>query len=659
MNSSRQEGAFSRSLVFTWIVLIALTCAIYQIGFSGDFFFDDGPNIVQNSDVHLARFDSDGLTRAFFSGSSGPLGRPLAMLSFAINHFFAGLDPATYKLTNLVIHLLTALALAVLTSQIIAQLGRMDVGRVVPNQQWLVLSVIAVWMLHPIQLSNVLYIVQRMNSLAALFTVSAMIGYLYGRVLLDQQRSGVGWAIIIGSFLLFGLLGVLSKENAALLPLYLGVLELTLFSRRGMAMNVRCAIGSFFSAIILLPFLIACYLLINDPGILSYEFREFTLPERLLTQFRLLLWYMQLIAIPDISQMGVFLDDVRLSRSLFNPGSTVVALLAIVFFISVAVVYRRKLPVLSLGILWYFCGHSMESTIFPLELAYEHRNYLPSYGLVLAGVYYLFQWQPHWFPRRNVNFAILGIWMLAVVLGLWLRAEAWSNNVRHAVEEVTHHPESPRAHYFMATIYATLADNEGENALEHRQNAIRHYDDALQLRPSMAVAVIAQFYPYLLNRKSIPSALWKTATMTLSKFPLDSQGVTAIGALTQCLIKSECTLSEQDYLQLVDAALTHKMTAGAYRANVLTSKANYYEYVKKDPMTARETLERALDYHPAATQIQLRLIDLLIVDGEYKEAEKQLFALETETWKPHKRVEINQRLQRVKLMVMGKIPEPE
>ena len=42
---------------------------------------------------------------------------------------------------------------------------------------------------------------------------------------------------------------------------------------------------------------------------------------------------------------------------------------------------------LAFGIAWFLVGHSIESTVFSLELYFEHRNYFPGVGLfLLAGV---------------------------------------------------------------------------------------------------------------------------------------------------------------------------------------------------------------------------------------------------------------------------------
>ncbi len=49
-----------------------------------------------------------------------------------------------------------------------------------------------------------------------------------------------------------------------------------------------------------------------------------------------------------------------------------------------AFLLRRRYPLLLLAVLFFLVGHSMESTLIPLEMVYEHRNYLPGMLVCLA-----------------------------------------------------------------------------------------------------------------------------------------------------------------------------------------------------------------------------------------------------------------------------------
>src|SRR5688572_8893172 len=104
-----------RLLHSAWLVpaaLLAAVALIYWPGLGGGFVFDDYPNIVDNVQLHVSGTSWHEWIAAMFSSTAGAVQRPLAMLTFALNHYFTGLDPRAMKLTNIAIHVLnTALVL--------------------------------------------------------------------------------------------------------------------------------------------------------------------------------------------------------------------------------------------------------------------------------------------------------------------------------------------------------------------------------------------------------------------------------------------------------------------------------------------------------------------------------------------------------------------
>src|SRR5690606_30370486 len=82
----------------------------------------------------------------------------------------------------------------------------------------LALFVATVWLLHPLLSSTVLYVVQRMTQLSALFTLLALISYITARrTLPTQHRKGLLLLFVLTPLLT--LAAFLSKENGALAPL--------------------------------------------------------------------------------------------------------------------------------------------------------------------------------------------------------------------------------------------------------------------------------------------------------------------------------------------------------------------------------------------------------------------------------------------------------
>ena len=107
--------------------------------------------------------------------------------------------------------------------------------------------------------------------------------------------------------------------------------------------------------------------------------REFTLEERVLTQFRVVLYYLTLLVFPHPSRLN--LDyDFPISKTLLDPPTTLICILIIAGLIGYSIWVAKRKPVLSYFILWYFGNLVIESSIFPLEMVYEHRLYLPAVG---------------------------------------------------------------------------------------------------------------------------------------------------------------------------------------------------------------------------------------------------------------------------------------
>ena len=213
-----------------FVAILLASALVYLPGLWGPFTFDDHPNLLTNPFIQLKSLDWSSLRDAAISNQSGLLRRPIASLSFALNFYFAdGFVPFHFKLTNLLIHVLNGVLVFLLSQRICQRLrGPSLAGASGSPTDLLPFVVTAFWLLHPLQLTSVLYVVQRMNSLSAFFTLAGLLIFMQGRARLEQGRSGGLPLMFIGVVAGVGL-GVLCKENAALLPVYAFILELSCF----------------------------------------------------------------------------------------------------------------------------------------------------------------------------------------------------------------------------------------------------------------------------------------------------------------------------------------------------------------------------------------------------------------------------------------------
>src|SRR5690554_4304137 len=162
------QSRFSLLLKVGLLGLLLLPLLTLSPALTGPFLFDDHSNLEA-----LAILEGD-VTKAaveeyLAEKSAGPTGRPLSMLSFMLDALDWPAEAKSFKLTNLLIHILNGLLLAWIVLMIVRQWS----GRLTDRQIALGILVAAFWVLNPYQLSSVMYVVQRM---AQLSTTSVLLG---------------------------------------------------------------------------------------------------------------------------------------------------------------------------------------------------------------------------------------------------------------------------------------------------------------------------------------------------------------------------------------------------------------------------------------------------------------------------------------------------
>ncbi|WP_295393314.1 hypothetical protein [uncultured Thiodictyon sp.] len=311
-----------------------------------------------------------------FIGAGG-VGRPLAMATLAGNALISA-DPFAFKAVNLVLHLIAGSLIWAL----VRLLARTRYPRGAADL--LALAVALAWTLHPLQVSTVAYVVQRMAILSALFCVWALL--LYARLRLREIATGqptpaAAWALPL---LILPALAVLCKENGALLPVLLATLEIALLRLRGGKATRRLLAGYFGSVLLLGLGATLWLLLVPQATAIGYAGRDFDMGQRLLTETRVVTLYVGQILLPRLGVMPFLYDRLPHSTGWLQPPTTLPAALFLLALLALGLGLLRRRPLAAFGILFFFAGHLMESTLLPLELAFEHRNYLPSLGLILA-----------------------------------------------------------------------------------------------------------------------------------------------------------------------------------------------------------------------------------------------------------------------------------
>lgn len=364
------------------LLLLAAVAALVTLVLSpalhGGFLFDDLPNIITNTNIHIKSIDFNSLTYAAYSFEPGGSSRPLSMLSFSLNYYFSGLNDFHFKITNLAIHISTALFLFILFKKILTSQEESTL-----TNHYLPLLLSTLWAIHPLQVSSVFYTVQRMQLLVSLFSVLSLISYIHARQNQIQNKpSKKYWLLTI----LFIALGFSSKEDAVLIPLYFLAIELTILKFNAASNSTKSILKNIYSVVFLLGLAVFVFYIIPRYWQLdTFSGRNFNSLERIMTQSRVLSMYLVQILIPLPYFQKFFYDNFPVSTSLINPWNTLIAVTILTSLLFSAFKFRKKIPIYSLGIFLYFLGHIITSNIIPLELAFEHRNHLPIIGILLAG----------------------------------------------------------------------------------------------------------------------------------------------------------------------------------------------------------------------------------------------------------------------------------
>lgn len=599
------------------VILVLMVCLIYWQGMHGPWVFDDYANIRGNIKIRsLSQNVESGysFSDAAFSAGSGIFRRPIPLLSFGINHYYSGLNSFPYKLTNLIIHLLNGLGVFFLTTLLFRRWQDINSNNYKNKNEiyWFSFIVSAIWLLHPLNVTSVLYIVQRMNSLSTLFLLSGLIGYCFGRTK-SIAGTGNGSLIAFSSLIVGGLLAVLSKENGVLILPFAFLIEIIFFKFQCNLQESK-KFKYFFAFFILTPLIMALILVILFPNetlaLKGYALRNFTLTERLLTESRVVLYYLKQIILPNFRDMGLFLDDFAISRSLLNPISTLPSIFGVFFLLLVCIVSYKKYPLFTFGIGWFLIGHSLESTFIPLELIHEHRNYLPQYGVIVLVLYVLspILFHPGSYNRTRTTIVVL----IAVLLsyGTYARAYHWKDKWTLLHMEVQNHPNSARS----VIGVGTMLNNAGMY-----KEARPYFLKAIALRPDNLNMLIRTIHHIYTADNSVPDLYLRLLKNKILELP--HRDITVLLFEDLILITRKNRETHSVMLKLLKLMLTSKNKYiepdwEAYAQHVLGKE---YEY-RKNYKQAILHYKKALGFDPQAGYYALRLAEQYLAQKKPKQA---------------------------------------
>lgn len=448
------------------LLIMVMGFAAYGNTFKGPFLFDDYWHILQNGHIRIQELSPSSLYDAAFRNPIST--RPVAYITFALNYYFHGFWEPGYHLINIFIHCLTGVFLFLflqitMSTPALRKSYPSDAGRLISALSTLL------WLLHPLNTQSVSYIVQRMNSLSAMFFILSMLLYL-------KAKTGHGGyrRLNVAGCVISGLVAMGAKEIAATLPLIIFVYEWYFFQDLNRTWFKK-KLPWLAAAVVIVFFIAGVYLDWNFASILTgYRTREFTLKQRLLTEPRVIWHYISLIACPWPGWLSLEYDF-TISTSLTQPPTTLIAIIAMSLLMATAVFTAPRHRLFSFSILWFLFNLLIESSFIALEIIFEHRTYLPAMLVWPPLLDLLFKLT---LSRRKL--AVIGVSIVILIFGLgtFQRNQIWSDAIALNRDIVRKVPNRARARSNLG--WALLASNREE----YEQEALLEIERAIQLDPA-------------------------------------------------------------------------------------------------------------------------------------------------------------------------------
>jgi protein O-mannosyl-transferase len=426
---------------------------------------------------------------------------------------------------------------------------------------------------------------------------------------LQRSRNWLGAFAALAALGTTTVLAFLCKETGALLPLFALVLNATLLAD-GFSQKDRTS-QRLIMAGCAIPTLAIVYMLLTmglQPN--AFLHREFTVQDRLLTQLHVVFDYIKQILLPSLTGSGIYYDDYTITHSLFKPISTLLLALGLIASIVCALFYRKRYALLCFAVLWFFAGHLMESTVLPLELYYEHRNYIPMLGLMMAVTALPF----YFGERKQITFLFLGIWLAMLAVISSLQAPIWGQSARLVTFWTIEHPKSLRATQELAKFYYETADPQASVDV-----MMIAYNNGMHSADLPLTSLLTSCWKPGVKYKNLD--LLAESMKAIKTSPFSNGSLVVMQKLNQDVQNNRCpkVLNRQSWLELSKALLANpkfKRVGGSF---IHVERAKLIMSAKNLPATMWE-FEQAYKAQPT-TEMSYKVAQVLLTAGLIDEAE--------------------------------------
>jgi hypothetical protein len=334
-----------------------------------------------------------------------------------------------------------------------------------------------------------------------------------------------------------------------------------------------------------------------------------------------------MIVFPQLHDFTLFHDGIEISKTFYWPLTTLFALvgLSVIFF---AVWKLRNVqPLLAYAVAFFFVGHLLESTIFSLEIMFEHRNYLPSLGLIWALVCCLLLADEK--TKGRYRWGIVGGGVFFLCVSAWVTygiSNLWSNQLKHLEYTVKHHPNSMRAHNNLGSLYSKLSMiQDGDNKEVLYQLAAKHQLISADLNDLSTEGLVHLIKLNSFHKKPIPN-VWKEELKRRMATSIRRISVSsAVLDLPTCLDLPEgCLMSVEEIEELIIGGAKNPNMVFKDLADVKLGQVIFYSRYKNDFSKALSILDEVIAEFGKSAKFVLYRARLYAAFGRYEEARKDI-----------------------------------
>ncbi|MGC8926851.1 MAG: tetratricopeptide repeat protein [Myxococcota bacterium] len=572
-----------------FILPVIFGLVVYLNGLNAPFQYDDYDTVLQNRNIRVIEDVKSIFTHSLF--------RPILFLTFAVNYAISGLNPLSYHIFNVILHLINIFFVSLLVRRItLFFLSDEDSIKVAFLSSTL-------FAIHPIGTEAITYISSRSSLLATFFFLAGMISYTqYYKTEQKFQK------IMYYSFtIIFFLLGAGAKEIILTLPIILILTDIIC-----LRLNYKASIKRVFSTHLPFVLIITAGLILRLYFFFTYEKVGGVLPrsiyENLLTQSEVIIKYIRLLLIPFGQNL---IHNYPTVRSILN-FYTLLCIFTLLSLIWYAIKYHYKKPVISYGVLWFFITLLPSSSFIPFQEAMTEKHiYLPMIGFFISISFIILTISKKFTDyQRYISLALITILVILSILTIY-RNYIWSDSIRLWEDIIKKTPDSWATHYAYADALRKQAESDIVNSFQsykmgdegisqeymnrYQENlikAIKHYIESIYYRPAYIDAILNTgiCYGMLANVTKSENDFREAERFFKIVRELDPENTKALNNLANLyMLRGDFDSA----IKLYDEVLSRDGS----NMNALNNLIQIYLNVKKDFKKAREIILKLIEVY--------------------------------------------------------------